>query len=135
MRAQGCDYHAMSKNVSHFVTAGDFQYLTRREDRAAGDGTGLRLAIQVTLMTNAGVKRPGLRGRIAVMVTSRCQIVIGIVIGITVGGGIPAGRIHLGVHVFRRLAVVVITGADLLLHHVMMALHSPHRVHTLRVLA
>jgi hypothetical protein len=30
------------------------------ERRAAGDGPGLRLAIQVALMPDAGIKRPGL---------------------------------------------------------------------------
>ncbi|MNO77204.1 hypothetical protein D3C76_683050 [compost metagenome] len=129
------DDHALSKHVGHFVPAGNFQYLTRREGRAAGDGMGLRLAIQVALMTNAGIKRPGLRGRMAVVSVAGCQVIVCVMIGITVGGGITAGRIDLGVHVIRGLAVIVITGADLLLHHVMMALHAPDRVHTVRMLS
>ncbi|MNV44280.1 hypothetical protein D3C71_1360340 [compost metagenome] len=129
------DDHALREHVCHFVPAGDFQYLTRREGRVAGDGMGLRLAIQVALMTNAGIKRPGLRGRMAVMVTSRCQVVISPVVSLPTGGGVPAGRIDLGVHVFRGLTVVVIPGADLLLHHVMVALHAPDRVHAFRMLS
>ncbi len=128
------DNHALRKHLGHFVPAGDFQQHTRREGRTAGEGPGLRLAIQVTLVTNAGVKRPGLRRRIAVMGRSRRQVVIRPVIGITVRNGIPAGRVHQSIHVLRGLPVVVVAGADLLLHHAMMALHLPHRVHTLRML-
>ncbi len=128
------DDHALRKYLSHFVPAGDFQQHPRREGRAAGDGPGLRLAIQVAFVTNAGIERPGLRCRITVMGVSRRQVVIRPVIGLSVSGGISPGRINEGVHVFRGLAVVVIAGADLLLHHVMMVLHLPHRVHTLRML-
>jgi|GEM_PF-4576876 len=55
------DSHAQRKHLSHFVPAGDFQHLTRRKGRAASEGNGLRLTIKVVLMTDAGVKRPGLR--------------------------------------------------------------------------
>ncbi len=129
------DDHPLRKHLRHFIPAGDFQPHPRRERRATGDGPGLRLAIQVAFVTDAGIKRPGLRCRIAVMRTARRQVVIRPVVGITVRGGIPAGRIHQGIHVLRGLAVVVVPGADLLLHHVVMALHLPHRVHTLRVLS
>ncbi|MNV65771.1 hypothetical protein D3C71_1584880 [compost metagenome] len=71
----------------------------------------------------------------AVVSVAGCQVIVCVMIGITVGGGITAGRIDLGVHVIRGLAVIVITGADLLLHHVMMALHAPDRVHTVRMLS
>ncbi|SAA94330.1 Uncharacterised protein [Enterobacter hormaechei] len=128
------DNHALRKHVCHFVPAGDFQQHTRRDHRTTGESNGLRLAIQVTFVPDAGIERPGLRGRIAVMGRSRRQVVIRPVIGISVRGGIPAGRINQGVHVLRGLTVVVVAGADRLLHHIMVALHFPHRVHTLRVL-
>ncbi len=123
--------HALRKHLGHFVPAGHFQYLTRREHRTAGEGLGLCLTIQVTLVTNAGVKRPGLRRRVAVIRAALCQIIIAVMIGLTTGGGIPAGRVNPGVHVLRGLTVVVVAGADRLLDHVMVALHFPYRVHTL----
>ena len=119
------DDHALRKHVGHFIPAGDFQYLTRREGRTAGDALRPGLTIQVAFVTKAGIKRPGLRGRITVIGAARRQVVIRPVIGITVRGDIPAGRIHQGVHVLRGLTVVVVPGADLLLHHVVMAFHSP----------
>ncbi|MCW0317792.1 hypothetical protein NB724_002943 [Pantoea ananatis] len=85
-------------------------------------------------MPDAGVKRPGLRRRVAVVGAAPGQVVIGEVIGIAVGGGIAPGHVHPGVHVFRGLAVVVVAGADLLLHHAVVAFHPPDRLLTLRVL-
>ncbi|VAF25426.1 Uncharacterised protein [Enterobacter hormaechei] len=76
-------------------------------------------------MPDAGVKRPGLRCRVAVIRAARRQVVIRPVVGITVRGDIPAGRVNPGVHVLRGLTVVVVPGADLLLHHIVMAFHSP----------
>ncbi len=128
------DNHALRKHLRHFVPAGDFQQHTRRELRTTGEGNGLRLVIQVAFVTDAGVKRTGLRGRVAVIRAARRQVVIRPVIGLTVRGDIPAGRIHQGVHVLRGLTVVVVAGADRLLDHLMTALHIPHRVHPLRVL-
>ncbi len=86
-------------------------------------------------MANAGIERPGLRGRVVVGCAARRQVVVGVVIGIAVGGGVPPGGVDLRIHVFGGLAVVVITGADLLLHHVMMALHAPDRVYPFRMLS
>ncbi len=56
------------------------------------------------------------------------QVVISPVVSLTKGGGLPAGDIHLRVHVRRRLAVVVVAGTDLLLHDAVAACHLPHRV-------
>ncbi len=77
-------------------------------------------------MTNTGIKRAGLRSRVAVISAARRQVVVGIVVSLAVGGAVTAGRIHLGVHVVGGLTVVVITGADLLLHHIVVALHPPY---------
>ncbi|HEE9874870.1 TPA: hypothetical protein R8G32_003071 [Citrobacter braakii] len=46
----------MSKHVGYFVPAADFQHQPLRKGRAAGDDMSLRLVIQITLMTNAGMK-------------------------------------------------------------------------------
>ena len=125
------DDHALSKHVSHFIPAGDFQQHPRRERRTAGDGPGLRLAIQVTLMPDAGIKCPGLGRRIAVIRAARRQIIVGIVVRFPVRGRVPPGDVNQSIHVLRGLTVVVVAGADLLLHHAVMAFHPPHRVHTL----
>ncbi len=128
------DEHAMSKLPGHLLSAGDLQHLPRAERRAAGDGLHPGLAVQITLMTKAGVKRPGLRRRMAVMDIPRGQVVISPVVSLTKGGRLPAGDIHLRVHVRRRLAVVVVAGTDLLLHDAVAACHLPHRVHPGRLL-
>ncbi|MCW0318911.1 hypothetical protein NB724_004062 [Pantoea ananatis] len=128
------DDHALRKDLSHFVPAGNFHYPAGGKRRAAGDGANPRLAVQVALVTDAGVKRPGLRRRVAVVGAARRQIVVGEVTGLAVGGGIAPGHVHPGVHVFRGLAVVVVAGADLLLHHAVVALHLPDRLLTLRML-
>ncbi len=64
----------------------------------------------------------------------RGQVVISPVVSLTKGSGLPAGDIHLRVHVRRRLAVVVVAGTDLLLHNAVATCHLPHRVHPGRLL-
>ena len=85
-------------------------------------------------MPDAGIKRTGLGRRIEVIRAARRQIIIGIVVRFPVRGRIPPGDVNQSIHILRGLTVVVVAGADLLLHHAVMALHPPHRVHTLRVL-
>ncbi|SXV61231.1 Uncharacterised protein [Klebsiella pneumoniae] len=128
------DEHAISKLPGHLLSAGDLQHLSRAERRAAGGGLHPGLAVKITLMAKPGVKRPGLRRRMAVMDIPGGQVVISPVVSLTKGGGLPAGDIHLRVHVRRRLAVVVVAGTDLLLHDAVAACHLPHRVHPGRLL-
>lgn len=52
------DDHSMRKHVGHFVPAGHFQHLGRKERRAAGDALRPDLALHVAFMTNAVIFRP-----------------------------------------------------------------------------
>lgn len=131
MRAHRRDDHTRAEHLCHFVPAGDFQHLTRKERRTAGNALRPSLAIQVALMTNAGIKRPGLRGGIAVVCITPGKVVVPPVVGIATGSAVALRRVHLRVHVIRGLTVVVVTGADLLLHHVVVARHAPDRIHPL----
>ncbi len=127
-------HHTCCKHLRHFIAAGHFQHLSRRERRTTGERLSLSLAVQIALMADTGVKRPGLRRWVAVISAARRQIVVRVVVGVAVGGIVAAGGIHSRVHVFRGLTVIIIAGADLLLYDLVMALHPPHRVHTLRML-
>ncbi|CNM13987.1 Uncharacterised protein [Yersinia pseudotuberculosis] len=121
------DDHPFTKLCWH-VVSGDFQFLTRPQCRRIGHPGKTCLMVQVTFMAQTGIKSPAFTFRLAPF-TACGQVVIGVMIGFAVGGGIAARNICPGGHISSGGAVVVITGADRFLHHLMGAGQIPDRFH------
>ncbi|SAP77757.1 Uncharacterised protein [Klebsiella oxytoca] len=128
-------HHPLTEGAGDLFAAAHLQFLTGGDRRAAALSAQPGLVVQVALVTQAGIKRPALRRRVARMAVARRQVVIPPVVRLAISGAVAPADIDAEAHLRRRVAVVIVPGEHRLRHHAMPAFQRPHRLGTAVVLA
>ncbi|MNQ68018.1 hypothetical protein D3C85_825620 [compost metagenome] len=127
-RGQLGDHRTRCKGLR--CSSGDLEHLAGCQGPTAADAAELRLAIEVTLVTQAGIEKTAFALQVFVMGIGIAQhrIRFSVVVGLAVGGAGATGLINIAVQVGRGNAVMVSADVDVFFYYLMAGLQGPHAI-------